>query len=108
MGEPQLTFDIGAHEVAAAYLPIRVTEFGDHDLQITANGSQMSDAVVRTVAVLPDGKQTFAVEAAAWQPEQAFTVSVPAEAVPGTGRVTRQDLPWHRQPGGGRAGRAAA
>ena len=38
-GEPQLAFDVAANEVMAAYLPIRVTQFGKHDLQITATGS---------------------------------------------------------------------
>lgn len=53
--EPDLTFTIGPNEVAAAYIPIRITNFGLNDFQITATGSQMSDAVLRQVEVLPDG-----------------------------------------------------
>jgi CD109 antigen len=34
-GEPQLVFEAEANEVMAAYLPIRVMQFGKHDLQIT-------------------------------------------------------------------------
>jgi len=93
VGQPQLTFAIGANEVAATYLPIRVTQFGSHELQITATGAQMSDAVVRAVEVLPDGKQTLTVDNGRLAPEQTFTVGVPPAAVPGTGRVTVKIYP---------------
>ena len=60
-GEPQLEFEAGANEVLAAYLPIRVTQFGKHELQITATGSNMSDAVLREVEVLPNGQRVAEV-----------------------------------------------
>jgi hypothetical protein len=87
-GTPELAADIGANEVAAVYLPIRVTAFGQHDLQITANGAAMDDAVVRTVEVLPDGQATFDVANGKLAPSQTLAAVVPAEAVPGTGHVT--------------------
>ena len=92
-GEPQTSFAIGANEVAAAYIPIRVTEFGSHELQITAKGNKMSDAVVKPVDVLPDGQQTFAVQNGKLLPDQEFAVDVPADAVPGTGRLTVKIYP---------------
>ncbi len=92
-GEPQLAFDAAANEVMAAYLPIRVTQFGTHDLQITATGSYMSDAVQREVEVLPDGQHTTEATGGRLAESQQISLPLPADAVPGTGRVTVKIYP---------------
>ncbi|MCB0100335.1 MAG: hypothetical protein KDE46_31610, partial [Caldilineaceae bacterium] len=56
-GEPPAPVAIGPHEVSVVYLPIRVLRHGTFDFQITATGAAASDAVLRTVEVLPDGRQ---------------------------------------------------
>lgn len=103
-GEPQLTFAAGANEVVAAYLPIHVTQFGTHELQITAKGSSMSDAVLRQVEVLPNGQHASDVSSGRLVPGEGSTgtgpaarqevaLPIPPGAVPGASRVTVKVYP---------------
>ena len=91
--QPQLTLDLGPNEVAAAYIPIRVTNFGTHDFKLTATGSVFSDAIQRQVEVMPDGKRTTLVQNGKLAAGQTISLSVPANAVPGTARVTVKVYP---------------
>jgi CD109 antigen len=81
------TLEIGPNAVTVAYVPIRVLRHGTFDFQITATGSTRSDAVIRTVEVLPDGQQMFDTAGGKLAATQSFTVGVPATAIPGTGRL---------------------
>lgn len=91
--EADLTFTIGPNEVAAAYIPIRITNFGLNDFQITATGSQMSDAVLRQVEVLPDGMPAATLTSGKLEASQAITMAAPANAIPGTAQVTVKIYP---------------
>jgi uncharacterized protein YfaS (alpha-2-macroglobulin family) len=93
VAEPALALEIGPNEVAAVYIPIRVTGFGANHFQITATGSQMSDAVLRQVEVLPDGKLLAGVVSGKLSASQEFAVPVPANAVPGASRITVKIYP---------------
>ena len=86
--QPKLTFDIGPNEVAAAYIPIRVKQFGTRDFKLTATGNELSDSIQRQVEVLPDGKRTATVQNGKLTAGQTINLSVSARAVPGTARVT--------------------
>lgn len=92
-GPAQQTVEIGAQEVSAVYIPIRVTAFGNHDFTITALGSTAGDAVRRGVEVLPNGRPQTRVVNTRLEATQSYTVSVPAAAIPGTGRVTVKFYP---------------
>jgi len=89
IGEPELTVNISASEVAAVYIPIRVTDFGLHDLRIEATGSEMSDAVLRQVEVLPDGqRQTVVINGRLSDERSLHDVELPANAIAGTDQTT--------------------
>ncbi|MBX3011817.1 MAG: hypothetical protein KF832_09945 [Caldilineaceae bacterium] len=90
---PQLNLTLAPNEVTVAYIPIRVTAFGQHDFQLTATGSHMSDAVRRPVEVLPDGKAQATAMSGKLAATQSFTVAVPAQAIPGTPRLTVKIYP---------------
>ena len=90
---PTLRFTVEANEVMAAYLPIRVIGFGQHEFQVTATGSAMSDAVVRQVEVLPDGKPMAVAESGKLTTTQRFAIDLPANTIPGTGRVAVKIYP---------------
>jgi uncharacterized protein YfaS (alpha-2-macroglobulin family) len=92
-GEPRMILEAGANEVLAVYVPIRVTEFGMHELQITAIGSQMSDAVVREVQVLPNGQRQIESVSGWLEGSQTVTTPVPTGAIPNTERVTVKIYP---------------
>ena len=91
--QTRLTLDIGPNEVTAIYIPIRVTNFGLNDFQITATGSSMSDAVLRQVEVLPDGQRVMDVESGKLQGAMAANLTLPTNAVDGTGQVTVKFYP---------------
>ena len=79
---------LAPNEVRAAYIPIRVLSFGEQDFQVTARGPYASDAVQRTVEVLPDGAPRTQVAAGRLAPSQSIPINVPEHAIPGTSRVT--------------------
>ena len=81
---------IGANDIGVVYFRIRVREFGRHALKVTALGSQMSDAIQKEVRVFPNGKQiTFtSSDRVSAQAPASQTVRVPAEAIPGTSKLT--------------------
>jgi uncharacterized protein YfaS (alpha-2-macroglobulin family) len=56
-GDNRRELEIGAGQVKVVYYPIVVRGIGSHSLTVVAHGSKLSDAVKRTVAVLPDGKE---------------------------------------------------
>ncbi|OQY27597.1 MAG: hypothetical protein B6244_10060 [Candidatus Cloacimonetes bacterium 4572_55] len=53
--EKVLAIDSG--EVGVVYFPIRVVKIGLHALTLYGHGEKMSDAVKRTIEVIPDGKE---------------------------------------------------
>ncbi|MCC6456494.1 MAG: hypothetical protein IT328_16175 [Caldilineaceae bacterium] len=87
-GDSALTIELGPNEVSAAYIPISVLDFGEQDFEITAIGEQASDAVLRTVSVVPNGRPQASVVNGQLEAAHSFEVAVPRNAIPGTGRVT--------------------
>ncbi len=80
--------ELGANEVSAVYFPIRVVDFGLHDFEIMAIGDKASDAILRTVEVVPNGRPQATVVNGQLEATHSFVVSVPPNAIPGTGRIT--------------------
>ncbi len=56
-GDPVKTVKLNAGQVSVVHFPITVKAIGSHALTITARGTKLSDAVKRTIEVLPDGKE---------------------------------------------------
>jgi uncharacterized protein YfaS (alpha-2-macroglobulin family) len=79
---------LAPNEVRAAYVPIRVLDFGLHDFQITARGPYAADAVQRTVEVLPDGAPRTQIASGRLSASQIIPINIPAHSVPGASRIT--------------------
>ena len=92
-GDVVQSVELGPNEVSAAYIPIRVLDFGTQDFEITAIGSEGSDAILRAVEVVPNGRPETSVVNGQLEGAHGFAVSVPPNAVPGTGRVTVKFYP---------------
>jgi len=92
---------IEADDVEVVYFRIRVVQFGTHSLTLTALGEHMSDAIRRSITVYPDGKQleaTFSDRLPALSPAEGEgpvekTVTIPAEAINGTAKITCKIYP---------------
>ncbi|HHW86092.1 MAG TPA: hypothetical protein GX400_07775 [Chloroflexi bacterium] len=86
-GDPPQTVEVGPNAVAVVYAPIRVLRHGAFEFQITATGATLSDAVVRRIEVLPDGRQIVDAFGGKLAATQVFTVGAPTTSIPGTGRM---------------------
>ncbi|MEM7125205.1 MAG: alpha-2-macroglobulin family protein [Chloroflexota bacterium] len=88
VGDPQLTFTIAANEVSAAEIPLRVTGVGQGDFQITATGSKMSDAILRSVQIEYNAEQKSQVRSGRLKPSRERPVRhqfrLSEETVPGS------------------------
>lgn len=87
-GDATQTIELAPNEVRAAYIPISVLEYGVHDFEVTAIGSEASDAILRTVEVVPNGRPQADVVNGELEAAHTFAVDVPPNAIPGTGSVT--------------------
>lgn len=92
-GDATQSVSLEPNQVAAAYISIRVLQPGLHDFQIAARGPLHNDAVLRQVEVLPDGEAAANVQNGRLQPSQSLTVTIPANAIAGTARVTVKLFP---------------
>ncbi len=75
------TVNINAEDVGVVYYRLRVKRIGNHRLQITARGSEMSDAMQRQIEVLPDGKEMREVINDRIGANVQRTVVIPADAI---------------------------
>ncbi len=79
--------DLKPREVRATSYRLRVRRVGTHELQVTALGSGVADAVKRRVEVIPDGRRVEAV----WNGNLArpahVKLAVPRNAIEGSPRL---------------------
>lgn len=79
-----LTLDLGPGEVRSLTLPIRALHVGKHEIQITATGGGVADAIRKEIEVDPEGKRYETVASGTLTELQEFAIVAPAEAVPGS------------------------
>jgi alpha-2-macroglobulin-like protein len=82
--DSKLTLDLGPGEVRSLTLPIRALHVGKHELQITAMGGTVADAIRKEIEVDPEGKKYEIVSSGTLTEPQQFSVVAPPEAVPGS------------------------
>lgn len=86
-GQAEQTLTIAANEIEVVYFPIRVKEFGRHGFQVTAWGSQMSDAIRREVRVLPNGQEVRQTDSNWLREHKEISLNLPPDLIPKTARV---------------------
>ena len=57
LDKPSKTLDLEANDAGVAYFRIKALKLGNNKLTVYAYGSEKSDAVSRTVGIVPDGKE---------------------------------------------------
>jgi 5-hydroxyisourate hydrolase-like protein (transthyretin family) len=95
LGQGEQTLTIASNDIEVVYFPIRVLNpatgsglgFGQRGFQVTAWGSQMSDAIRREVRVLPDGQEVRLSESDWLHESREIAVEIPTQAVPETSYV---------------------
>jgi uncharacterized protein YfaS (alpha-2-macroglobulin family) len=93
LDEAEKELFIEADDVEVVYFRIRVIQFGTHSLTMTALGEHMSDAILRSITVYPDGKQLEATFSDRLEEPVEKTVTIPAEAINGTAKITCKIYP---------------
>lgn len=89
LDEPEKSMTIGANEVSVVYFRIRAKAFGAQPFKVTAYGSRLSDAILKSVQVYPDGKPIRLSASDRLEAGKPFQQSFffPPEAIPGTQKV---------------------
>jgi alpha-2-macroglobulin-like protein len=80
------TVSLGPAEVRAVACRIRVRKVGEHQLQVTAQGSGVADAVKRAVTVVADGRRVEQVVNGSLSQPKSIDIELPGEAIEGSGR----------------------
>lgn len=81
-GDSAINVTVPANSVTSAYFPIKVLKIGTHGMTIFAQGSQMSDAIKRTVTVKPDGIMENKSESAVFSGNKTIKLTIPENAIP--------------------------
>ncbi len=82
-GAARRTLHISKNEVRVVHFPITVTSLGRHTLKVTAHGSRLSDAILRSIEVTPDGKEVRAAVNDRLEGKVRKTVAFPGNAIAG-------------------------
>jgi hypothetical protein len=78
---------LGPGEVSVVYFTVTVQVVGWHGLTVFGYGSELSDAVRRTVEVVPDGKEFRVGHSDRLGEAVTRTVSIPEDAIDGASRL---------------------
>ena len=84
---PVKSVRIAANDIDVIYFRIKVRQFGEQAFQVTAIGDKMSDAIKRSVAVVPDGRLLHTSESGWLRGSTTINTSLPANAIAGTERI---------------------
>jgi hypothetical protein len=86
-GDHKREVTLKAGEVTAVKFRIKARKVGSLPLQVDAKGSKMSDAIKRTIDVLPDGKGVEQVFTDRLKGTVKHTVNVPDNSIEGASRL---------------------
>src|SRR5262249_52458984 len=81
------TLELKPNEVRSIHFPLRANKVGTHELQVTATGSGVADAVKRPVEVLPGGRRVETVWNGNLQQSIDIPLAVPDAAIEGSAQL---------------------
>ncbi len=82
-GPAKQTVHMGKNEVKVVYYPLTVNTLGAHSLKVTARGTKLSDALIRSIDVTPNGKEVRDAINDRLEKTVEKTVTFPGNAVAG-------------------------
>ncbi len=83
LGEARSTLALSPRQVTSVSIPFRAMKPGRHSMTVKAFGSEMADAVERSVLVEPDGKAFVQTMNATLADDLETTVNIPENAIEG-------------------------
>jgi len=78
---------LSANQVDAVYFRLKVNKVGTNPFTIKATGSQMSDAIKKSVEVLPDGKEYIVYRGDRLKGNVSTSIDIPQNAIPGASKI---------------------
>jgi alpha-2-macroglobulin-like protein len=84
---PVKTLELAPGEVAGTSFLIHVNDVGRHTFTVFGAGGDVSDAVARSVEVVPNGKEMLDTVSGRLGGTIEHTATIPAEAIPGASKV---------------------
>jgi uncharacterized protein YfaS (alpha-2-macroglobulin family) len=84
LGGAEQRLDLAANEVRSLHYRLRVTKVGSHELQVSARGSGVGDAIKRAVEVVPDGRRVEQVVNGTLRQPADVTLIVPDNTIEGS------------------------
>lgn len=90
---PEIERTLQKDEVSVAYFPIRVKKIGYHSILVKAYGEVKSDAIKRSIEIVPNGKRFDAVISDRLEGTVSKTVTFPAEAIKDANGLTLRIFP---------------
>ncbi len=85
LGERTVT--LAPSEVRAVYFTIVAKRIGFQKFTVTARGTKKSDAVARSVEIVPDGKEFLANESGRFKGTITHTISIPDKAIDDASKI---------------------
>ncbi len=84
---PEKIVALNSGQVDVVYFTLKVKKIGWHKLTLHAYGSEMSDAIARTIEVLPDGKQFEMIWNGRLDGDVEQLVTLPNEAIDDASKI---------------------
>jgi hypothetical protein len=86
-GPATQTIELDPNNVRSISFRIKALQVGTHKLEVRAQGTSMSDAVQRSVKVLPDGVEVQDLQVGVLSRSAEHTFTVPTESIPGSQKL---------------------
>ena len=86
-GLAEKTVTLGPSEVRAVYFPIVARKIGFKKFTVTARGVKKSDAVARTVEIVPDGKEYLISNSGRLEGDVSHTITIPDGAIDDASKI---------------------
>ncbi len=84
---PEKVMTLNSGQVDVVYFTLKVNTIGWHKLTVHAYGSEMSDAIARTIEVVPDGKQIEMTWNGRLNQDVEQMVTIPQEAIDDASKI---------------------
>jgi uncharacterized protein YfaS (alpha-2-macroglobulin family) len=84
LDEETKTLELAAGEVRSMHFRLRFSKVGKRQLQITARGSGVADAIKKQIDVIPDGRRVEKVYNGSLTQSAEINLVVPENAIPGS------------------------
>ena len=84
---PEKVVTLNSGQVDVVYFTLKVKTIGWHKLTVHAYGAEMSDAIARTIEVLPDGEEIEVSWNGRLSEDVEQTIDIPAEAIDDASKI---------------------